>query len=844
MVASIVQRQHLDVGDVEAVRSHVESCLERHLGNRSKSHATTTWAVMRRQRTCHEREIRARQRSQRYSNLPAQSEKDEQYVSPFTNMSSIQTPFINKPTKERLGDITQEIFGTASSKDGVIRSSWNALRTTYKSTAIQVPPFTEYVSLKNNILTDNESKLLATPYFDEASGSSTSLLADLPLRYEMRHDENALLDLRAEQCRFYTDSVNAFLCEIGLTWDNVLYWLLAPSQAIKRINGSLAGNHSFERLLLERSAHHAENFQRDEESREAILFDRNSRKWRKFLLQLTEPTADKLRLVALACAAVLHECGFSIWYLVQQSKVMRLYKVGKTNHATGTSKFTYKETVCRVCHEHNCVVHGELKENPENDSDSEDQANQASQDTAPAHTHDDSDLENLINYKVPTNPNAILGHTSANIHTPKTNNPSDGKRLSKWRLQDSKTQWEERKPFFPCNHEGTCDDAQCRCYREGISCEKTCKCSSSCHRRFPGCTCLSTPGKRACDSEKCLCLKSHRECDADLCSACGATEILDPVNRYDESILSDRCFNVSIQRGVPRKTLLGNSQVHGFGLYMGEDTKEGEYIGEYTGETISIKEGTRREIIAEYKRTLYTFQLNLKQDVDATYMGNKTRFMNNADDKFTNCKSKILLCNTVFRIGIYAESDIKAGTELFFNYHYTKEQMQNFKRPDGKVIAIKQTVNPKGKSKSSATASHKPPLPAHLVHPAAKPRKLQTSKNSRTARAAKRATQLSEQALRNSFTSHPISDTDHDGEWADVDADTSQQGDTAAEASDVYDMPGDSPDDSTSRHKLSKRRTRVRGMSSVVAVKTKKDGARSSVLRSKRKRPMVSSDEE
>lgn len=117
-------------------------------------------------------------------------------------------------------------------------------------------------------------------------------------------------------------------------------------------------------------------------------------------------------------------------------------------------------------------------------------------------------------------------------------------------------------------------------------------------------------GKRVCESNICLCSKYSRECDADLCSACGATEILDPVNRNNEDILSERCSNVSIQRGIPRKTLLGNSQVHGFGLYMGEDIRQDEYISEYTGETISNEELTRREIIAMYQNTLYSFQLN------------------------------------------------------------------------------------------------------------------------------------------------------------------------------------------------------------------------------------------
>jgi histone-lysine N-methyltransferase EZH2 len=43
---------------------------------------------------------------------------------------------------------------------------------------------------------------------------------------------------------------------------------------------------------------------------------------------------------------------------------------------------------------------------------------------------------------------------------------------------------------------------------------------------------------------------------------------------------------------------------------MGEDIKSGEYIGEYTGEAISIKEGDRRVTIYDYQKTMYLFRLN------------------------------------------------------------------------------------------------------------------------------------------------------------------------------------------------------------------------------------------
>lgn len=86
-------------------------------------------------------------------------------------------------------------------------------------------------------------------------------------------------------------------------------------------------------------------------------------------------------------------------------------------------------------------------------------------------------------------------------------------------------------------------------------------------------------------------------------------------------------------------------------------------------------------------------------------MGNKLRFINNADKKYTNCYPQNLLCNMVFRIALYASTDIKAGTEFFFDYNYPKEMTEHFKQPSqpkGAVVAVKKLVKPKAKEKPSS----------------------------------------------------------------------------------------------------------------------------------------------
>jgi hypothetical protein len=335
-----------------AARSAIDACLTRHLEIRHETHAYLMWSKMMRQRTCQEQELRRRARPFK-GKLPPPSTvpgRYVQYVSPFANMPAIQAPWDR--SIKRLPDITQEVYVKAKPKDTVIKSVLVASPTKYKSDAVKIPPFKEYVSLRNNILADNESKLLATPYFqDEDYTGRQALMKALPTMYEMTHDEAGPLDFRKEQCRFYKNSIEAFLAEIGVDWNDVLYWLLASDEMIKQINDATPASKLFEAVLLERSEYHIEEFQRDEQLKKAELFNRNSRKWRVFLPQLNQPSAVVLKLAAIACSAILQECEFSVWYLAQQSNVVQDHISRKTQAGQATTRATYREMMCRVCHQ-------------------------------------------------------------------------------------------------------------------------------------------------------------------------------------------------------------------------------------------------------------------------------------------------------------------------------------------------------------------------------------------------------------------------------------------------------------------------------------------------------------
>ncbi|KAI8937747.1 hypothetical protein NX059_005447 [Plenodomus lindquistii] len=783
--------------DIDRARLAVRTCLGRHLHKRLEAHAYVTSSVLWRQRTCQETEMRA-QHNQR--SKPSRATDYNQHISPFKSMPAVQMRSESTSKGGEGNYITQEILVKSNARDSVVASTWVCPPTVYTCDAIVVPPFREYISLSTNLLSDNESKLLATPLIlEETEENRQKLLEQLPIHYEMTHDTKGPLDLRNEQCRFYKQSFEGFLAEIGMTWDTILYWLFAPDQIIKDINDTEEGDREFEALLLDRPRYSEEEFQRDGQMMTISLFDRDDKKCRSFFSSLRTVVAQELRLSAIIAEAVFEECNFSLWYMARQSDLYQEYVQKKTRRAQAEARLTYRQVACRVCHQHTCLFHGERRERPDDESGSDsessadssqesnlythqgqgqdrasarelgDDSNSRSSDSdgsdgsddpysgMPVHWDSDTDVERVINYRAPMNSEGAEDVSKETSDTTKRRKPPEGAfRAEWWQNNYSTLRWNKRKPFYPCKHPGlSCDQAQCRCYREIITCEKSCQCSLSCNRRFPGCTCAQTSGKVCADKNKCMCIKFERECDADLCGSCGATDILDPINRYNEEILRNKCANVAIQRGIPRKTLLGQSTVHGFGLYAGENIKKDDFIGEYKGEIISLQESERRSIVYGYQQTMYLFRLNKHQDVDATHMGNKLRFINNADRKYANCSPKNLLCNQVYRIALFASTNIPAGTELFFDYNYPDELKATFKQPGqapGSVIAVKEAVKQKTKSKhstshagksSASTTSAQAGTTTNVKIPSAK--MLAGLRKAREAKALKAAAKLAEQ---------------------------------------------------------------------------------------------------
>jgi len=310
-----------------------------------------------RQRTCYERELRLKrsntstQRLQRHTTTrPARI----QSISPFMNMTDTQSRFDKSSHNASLHDVSQDVFAEVNPK-GVTRSCWSVKTTTFAPEALQIPSFMEYVSLRTNVLADNESKLLTMPWLgdDEPEKRQMALKNDLPHRYEIKFDKNPYFDLRTEQYNFYFGTISSLLDDLGLSWDVMLYYLLSPDTSLTRINRSSDRYEDYEALIQDRTAYEEETFQRDDSEQRVILIDREPDTRHRLLrrLQLREPSSMQLRMAALTCSAILANCNFSPWYLAKESTTMRVYIAAKTKSAEAVPKSEFRSIVCSVCHE-------------------------------------------------------------------------------------------------------------------------------------------------------------------------------------------------------------------------------------------------------------------------------------------------------------------------------------------------------------------------------------------------------------------------------------------------------------------------------------------------------------
>ncbi|KAJ7197148.1 hypothetical protein GGX14DRAFT_471445 [Mycena pura] len=190
-------------------------------------------------------------------------------------------------------------------------------------------------------------------------------------------------------------------------------------------------------------------------------------------------------------------------------------------------------------------------------------------------------------------------------------------------------------------------------------------CNSTCAKNI---SCSPTGKKRRGKKLKeCACRAAMRECDPELCTACNARHLKSDATHPQTT----KCTNMDVTRGVSKSVIVKRSR-YGLGAFAGEDIKANDLIGEYIGELLDDSEEplVHRGVIQEHSKLNYCFGTGPGSPtvVDAQWLGNPMRFLNDSKPRKPNCTAYPIIVNGELKVVIRALKCIKMGRELTLSY--------------------------------------------------------------------------------------------------------------------------------------------------------------------------------
>ncbi|XP_038710029.1 histone-lysine N-methyltransferase ASHH3 isoform X1 [Tripterygium wilfordii] len=132
------------------------------------------------------------------------------------------------------------------------------------------------------------------------------------------------------------------------------------------------------------------------------------------------------------------------------------------------------------------------------------------------------------------------------------------------------------------------------------------------------------------------------------------------------------CLNKPFQHQPVKKMKLVQTDKCGAGIVADEDIKQGEFVIEYVGEVIDDKTCEERLWNMKHRgeTNFYLCEINRDMVIDATYKGNKSRYINHSCCPNTEMQKWIIDGET--RIGIFALRNIKKGEHLTYDYQFVQ----------------------------------------------------------------------------------------------------------------------------------------------------------------------------
>ncbi|CAB3407724.1 unnamed protein product [Caenorhabditis bovis] len=193
------------------------------------------------------------------------------------------------------------------------------------------------------------------------------------------------------------------------------------------------------------------------------------------------------------------------------------------------------------------------------------------------------------------------------------------------------------------------------------------------------CKYLMKPTKKYTEGDECHCFSKGLNCSDNSCDNVA-------MNMECPSSCRAKCKN---QRFAKRKyasvEAFHTGTLKGCGLRACKDIKKGKFIIEYVGEMLERDDyEKRKEKYASDKNHKHHYLCdNGQYTIDATRMGNPSRFINHSCEPNAVCQkwSVPKTPGDVHRIGFFAKRNINAGEEITFDYqfaNYGKEAQECF----------------------------------------------------------------------------------------------------------------------------------------------------------------------
>lgn len=246
--------------------------------------------------------------------------------------------------------------------------------------------------------------------------------------------------------------------------------------------------------------------------------------------------------------------------------------------------------------------------------------------------------------------------------------------------------------FVPCHHNGPCTTESCTCVKKGMYCEATCGCNFGrygeggktdgivwiepspesvgkstariCQNRHFGCSCEAGN----CHDSLCPCWDQNRACNPDFCG-CDCSLLPGHI-----SFSKRKCRNLPASIAKHKKTFVGKSPVHGFGLFAGERFEVGDLVGAYSGQLIDTRLADMIGRLYDATDRTYIFNVTESLVIDGGLLGSKAKFCNHTKPGGKeNCASKLVRVRGDAYVALFTKRVVEPGEEFLFDYRFTGE---------------------------------------------------------------------------------------------------------------------------------------------------------------------------